>query len=118
MNEGQKYEVTVYWKWANTFEQMVLDENSPYKDNPLFPAANTTDRAAMFNYLSTTGSNSVFPGLTDSAISTNLNTVRSGVNIGSSVTVVTKAYDGADQIIGNNLDYVLIEMTASQVGSN
>lgn len=110
---GQAYQITIYWKWANTFEQMVLDENSPYKDNPLFPASNTTDRALMYTYLGDTTHNKVFSGLAD--VSTPLGIVQSGTNINSSLTALTNAYDGADQLIGNNLDYILIEMNAEIV---
>ena len=40
-------------------------------------------------------------------VSTPLEIVQNGVNINSSLTTLTNAYDGADQLIGNNLDYIL-----------
>ena len=49
VEQGQKYKVVLYWKWANTLEQMVLDQSSTYKDSTsLFSVNNSTDRTAMY----------------------------------------------------------------------
>ena len=115
---GQKYQVTIYWKWANTFEQMVFDENSPKKDNPLFVSTNTTDRTAVYSYLNAAenGSmkNRVFKDLTPTVISTNLGYVQNNTTgyVDNATRTLTDAYNNADSFIGNNIDYILIEMTA------
>lgn len=119
VTEGQKYQVTIYWKWANTFEQMVFDEISPKKDEPLFVSTNTTDRTAIYSYLSATESsemkNKVFKDLTVSAITTDLGYVQNNTtaSIDSATKELTDAYNNADSFIGNNIDYIMIEMTAS-----
>lgn len=119
VTEGQKYQVTIYWKWANTFEQMVFDETSRKKDEPLFVSTNTTDRTAIYSYLSATESsemkNKVFKDLTVSAITTDLGYVQNNTtaSIDSATKELTDAYNNADSFIGNNIDYIMIEMTAS-----
>lgn len=118
VTEGQKYQVTIYWKWANTFEQMVFDENSPKKDNPLFVSTNTADRTAIYSYLNAAenGSmnNKVFKDLTPAVISTNLGYIQNNTTgyVDNATRTLTDAYNNADSFIGNNIDYILIEMTA------
>ena len=107
---GQKYQVVIYWKWANTLEQMIFDSNSPYRDNPLFAASNTTDRNAVYTYLKDTTNNSVFSGVSN--IESLLTTIQGGTDYNTALATLTNAYNNADQIIGNNLDYILIEMIA------
>ena len=119
VTSGQKYPVTIYWKWANTFEQMVYDADSPKKDNPLFGLSPNADRTAIFTYLNSTKNsdkmtNKVFKGLTNSDITTALYNVQNNTaNIDSATHTLTDAYNNADSFIGNNIDYILIEMTAS-----
>ena len=110
VTKGQKYQVTIYWKWANTLEQMIFDSSSEYRDNPLFSTSNITDRNAVYTYLKDTTNNSVFSGASN--IESLLTTIQSGTNFSTALTTLTNAYDNADQIIGNNLDYILIEMSA------
>lgn len=110
VTEGQKYQVTIYWKWANTLEQMIFDSNSQYRDDPLFATSNTTDRNAIYTYLKDTTNNSAFSGASD--IESLLTTIQGGTDISTALATLTTAYDNADQIIGNNLDYILIEMIA------
>ena len=112
VTKGEKYQVTLYWKWANTLEQMVLD------DNPMFVSTNTADRTAMFTYLSQIADgvmvNKVFKDLTNSEITTNLGYIQDDTegSVDSAIRTLTAAYNNADQVIGNNIDYVLIELTA------
>ncbi|MBE6864939.1 MAG: hypothetical protein E7495_10350 [Ruminococcus flavefaciens] len=119
VTSGQKYPVTIYWKWANTFEQMVYDADSPKKDNPLFGLSPNADRTAIFTYLNSTKNsdemtNKVFKGLTNSDITTALYNVQNNTaNIDSATHTLTDAYNNADSFIGNSIDYILIEMTAS-----
>ena len=116
---GEKYQVTIYWKWANTLEQMVLDETSPKKDNPLFVSTNTTDRAAIFTYLNGVTNNAmdnkVFKDVTNTVITTDLGYIQNNTpgQVNNALTELTNAYNNADSFIGNNVDYILIEMNAS-----
>lgn len=114
VTKGQKYQVTIYWKWANTFEQMVFDEDSALKDSPLFSKTNADDKALMISYLGNS-SVSVFDGVSRDVITSNLAklTNDSTTDDAECSSALTDKYNDADQIIGNNLDYILIEMTAS-----
>lgn len=114
VTEGQKYQVTIYWKWANTFEQMVFDEDSALKDSPLFAKTNADDKALIISYLGNS-SVSVFEGVSREIITTNLAklTNNSTTDDAECSAALTDKYNDADQIIGNNLDYILIEMSAS-----
>ena len=119
VTKGDKYQITIYWKWANTFEQMVFDETSPKKDNPLFVSTNTTDRTAIYTYLnannSSTMTNKVFKELTVSAITTDLGYVQNNTSglVDAATKALTDAYNNADSFIGNNIDYIMIEMKAN-----
>lgn len=119
VTEGEKYQVTIYWKWANTLEQMVLDETSPKKDNPLFVSTNTTDRTAIFTYLNGMTNNNmdnkVFKDVTNTMITTDLVYIQNNTSgqVNNALTELTNAYNNADSFIGNNIDYILIEMNAS-----
>ena len=110
VTKGDKYPVTIYWKWANTFEQMVFDSNSPNKDEPLFAVTGTTDRNRMYEYLEDETHNKVFKGVNN--LTTKLNTIKGGTNIDTTLKALSDAYNNADQLIGNEIDYILIEMTA------
>lgn len=114
---GTKYPVTIYWKWANTFEQMVLDENSPQKDNPIIVSTNTADRTAIYTYLGDTTHNDVFLELTSDLITTDLEYVRTDnvEHADAARTTLTNAYNNADSYIGNNVDYIMIEMLAGTI---
>lgn len=112
--QGNKYQVTLYWKWANTFEQMVFDEESTLKDSPLFDKTNSEDKALMISYLGNT-SVSVFEGVSRETITANLAKLTNETTTDDSEcsAALTDKYNDADQVIGNNLDYILIEMSAS-----
>jgi hypothetical protein len=113
VEQGMSYPVTIYWKWANTLEQMVLDENSPKKDSPLFKSTNTTDRNAMFAYLKATSDNKVFDSVSASTVSTDIDSIKNETSsMDAALTELTNAYNNADSIIGNNIDYLMIEMSA------
>ena len=92
---------------------MVLDNTSPYADNALFDSTDTDDFNLIFAYLNNTTTNKVFSGVSDADIATHLTTIRNGSNINSSLTALTNGYDAGDQLIGNNIDYIMIEMNAS-----
>ena len=97
---------------------MVFDETSPKKDDPLFVSTNTTDKTAIYSYLSATESsnikNKVFKDLTVSAVTTDLGYVQNNTSgyADNAAKELTDAYNNADSFIGNNIDYIMIEMTA------
>lgn len=113
-SKGEKKPVVVYWKWANTFEQMIYDSSySSY--SPLLKDATSADRTAMYSYLAPANS-TVFLGLTDSEISEKLAIVQSaGEGFAQAVLDLSDAYNDADQEIGDMVHYISIEMT---VGDN
>lgn len=106
---GEKKHVTVYWKWANTFEQMVYDSNhSSYA--PIIKDSDSADRSLIYTYLSEDGE-TVFAGMTSTQINSGLTLVRSGgTGAAEAVLELSNAYNEADQEIGDCLSYILIEM--------
>ena len=116
VTKGEKYPVTLYWKWANTFEQMVLDDDSPNKDSPLFAVGSSNaDRLAVYTYLSNSTSNKVFVDLNRTSITTNLGYVKNNdaTHFSNALKTLTDSYNNADSLIGENVDYFIIEMTAN-----
>ena len=113
VTEGQKYQVTIYWKWANTLEQTVS-----YADSPLLDSTAETyavDRAAILAYLADYTHHKVFDNVTDSVITTNIAKLQnaSTADDKEALTALTNKYNNADEVIGNNLNYILLEMTTS-----
>ncbi|MBQ9415624.1 MAG: hypothetical protein IJU20_02145 [Clostridia bacterium] len=107
---GEKKLVTVYWKWANTFEQMIYDSSySSY--SPILRNASSADRTALYSYMQPSN-NSMFFGLTNSEITSDLSIVQTnGEGFLAAVTQLSNAYNDADQEIGDKVDYIIIEMT-------
>lgn len=112
---GRDYEVTVYWIWVNDFIDLLLETNSNYSGSQMFADNNTEDREAIMEYLEDTTNNKFFDGLTDSQIETHLGNLQDNdsANDYNSLKALTDAYDDADLMIGNNVNYMLIEMTAT-----
>ena len=110
---GQKYQVTIYWKWANTLEQAVS-----YSDSPLLNSEAETfasDQTAILAYLADYSHHKVFEDVADSVITTNIGKLQNNdtTDDRAALTALTDKYNNADEVIGNNLYYILIEMTAS-----
>ena len=107
---GEKKAVTVYWKWANTFEQMIYDSTySSY--SPILRNASSTDRTNLYSYMQPSN-NSMFSGLTGNDITNDLATVQTnGSGSSAAVTELSNAYNDADQEIGDKVDFIMIEMT-------
>ena len=110
---GQKYHVTIYWKWANTLEQAVS-----YSDTPLLDDTASTfseDQTAILSYLADYTNHKIFDGVTDSDIAANIAKLQNSDTSDdkAALTALTDKYNNADEIIGNNIYYILIEMTAS-----
>ena len=108
-------EVTLYWKWANTVTSMMLDSSSKYCTEPLFEDG-SEDIEKVILYLRDASTNKVFDGMDSSEINSAFDLLEDD-NTGNdydSLVDLTNSYDNADQIIGHNLDYILIELTATE----
>jgi len=114
VTKGQAYPVTIYWKWVNDISDMFLTSASPYASAPIFADSNADDRDLVFDYLQDEDIY-MFSGMTSSAISNALTDVQdpSSATYATSLRALTTGYDNADLDIGNNVDYILIEMAAS-----
>ena len=110
---GAKKSVTVYWKWVNTFDQMILLSTDNPSDDPLVADSGTKpekDRTALLNYIHTNTDN-IFSGL--SAANATAATTVTRTSEASLLTALNDGYNTADQVIGVNLDYFLIELAAT-----
>lgn len=105
--------VTVYWKWVNTLDQMLLKAADNGNDYPLLDDDNNTDRLELINYIKSDYS-SIFYGLTSSnqqSISDiDYVYVKSHPSF---LSDLSENYNAADQEIGLNLRYFLLEMNAN-----
>lgn len=112
VEKGGKYQVTIYWKWADTLEQILMDANSHHKDEPLFAPDNQEDRDRAYAYLKDTR-NRVFQGLTQDEIMDYLDNVKNHPEEAeAALSELSTAYNNADLLIGYNMHYIMIEMTA------
>jgi len=111
--KGEKKEITVYWKWANTLEQMIYD-SSQSNYSPILKDASSTDRTALYTYFSP-ANNSMFDGLTTAEISGYLSDLQGNNETAKSLarSKLSAAYNDADQEIGDMVNYILIEMTTA-----
>lgn len=116
-NSGKKIRVTIYWKWVNTFDQMVLKVGDTIRtDYPLLEDDNDSDRAKLLNYIHTNYSNilaelsasneALMPSLTYTSITSNSGTALLGE--------LNENYNTADQLIGVNIDYFLLDISAEK----
>lgn len=110
--------VTVYWKWVNTIDQLFLKSTDSYQDYPLFADANSDDRKDAIDYINekyddifaemTNTTSAVFEadGISYSYVTAFANA--------SFLSAILDNYNTADQIIGQNVDYFLLEMSAER----
>lgn len=112
--KGEKKQVTIYWKWANTFEQMIYDA-SYTEYEPILALASSDDRTALLTYLQPSNS-SMFFGLTDAQVTAYLAAVQGNDEDAAeeAIEALSIAYNDADQEIGDMIQYILIEMTNIQ----
>ena len=102
--------VTVYWKWVNTLDQMLLKAADNGNDYPLLDDDNSADRLALINYIKSDYS-SIFYGLTSSNQQSIADIDYAYVKSHPSfLSDLSENYNAADQEIGLNLRYFLIEM--------
>ena len=110
---GQKYEVTIYWKWANTLEQAVS-----YSDSPLLSSSDENyadDRSAILTYLADSTRHKIFEGVSASVITTNIAKLQNNISTDDkeALSALTDKFNNADEIIGNNLNFIILEMVTS-----
>lgn len=111
--KGQKKEITVYWKWANTLEQMIYD-SSQSNYSPILKDSTSADRTALYTYFLPTNS-SMFYELTDAEVSGYVADLQGNDETKKSIarSKLSAAYNDADQEIGDMVNYILIEMTTA-----
>ena len=117
--------ITIHWIWPNTFGQMVLFEGQrDLHGDPLFSeeqSAYEVDGKSMTpieeikNYISTHGNrffkNHELEQLTSNELAEML-TVEA-FNTGDNIIILSDGYNQADREIGNNISFVLVELTAT-----
>lgn len=110
---GNAESVTLYWKWVNTFDQIFLKTTDSYYDYPLTADENTTDRGKLVDFIQKNPSK-LFSGIS-AANTTAVQSIDYDADHSKSalLSALNDGYNTADQIIGVNLRYFLIEMTAS-----
>lgn len=119
--------VTIYWIWPNTFGQLALydrtdAENFPYLRETVSvlddtgegtPGDADSDRAKLTAYLQD-ADNSVFAGSPgeNTTFAAQLSALYSNRTTGTAYEKLSEGYNSADQIIGKNLDFVMLKLTA------
>ena len=115
LNGQVAYEVNIYWIWPNTFGQIVLDaDDDNLFGNAMFSSKQsgvTTPRAELTNYI--TSNPSYFFSTSDLQSSGTVASLITPSSLSSTNALITlsNGYNGADQIIGENAQFVLVEMT-------
>lgn len=110
---GNAKSVTLYWKWVNTFDQIFLKTTDSYYDYPLIADDNTEDRDVLEDYIRGN------PSKLFSDISAENTAAVQGIAYDTDhadsalLSALNDGYNTADQVIGINLRYFLIEMVAS-----
>ena len=110
---AERKTVIVYWKWVNTIDQIILKTTDSPNDTPLVADDNNDDRNELIKYVKN-NSNSLFSGL-----STENQTLVSGLTYENAeantslMSALNEGYNAADQKIGINLNYFLLELTAT-----
>ena len=113
--------VTVYWIWVNTIDQIIL-KSGDGDNTPIIADNNDTDRASLLTYLKN-NRNNIFEAISSYDVGTYVFDDKLAALTYASYKAEEKtrncmdeSYNSADQTIGMNLGYVMIEMNA-QVGS-
>ena len=103
----ERYTISLYWIWPTTFSQMTYDQSqSSMAVAALFgtDAAGASERAALLTYMNTHRSeffnNLAFDPNTDFP-----NNFHVTYN-----TIMSEAYNNGDQLIGDNVDYFILEI--------
>lgn len=123
-NGKNYYPITIYWVWANTFGQFVLDKGDvDLRDAALFNSSQTaytpvgsnttiTPRDEIIQFIKTDSGSYFFDSLNTSSAS--LDTMLSSpANIKSYIIPLSNGYNNADQVIGENVELILCELLAT-----
>ena len=114
---GNVKSVTLYWKWINTFDQIFLMTTDSYYDHPLIADDNTDDRDALINFIRN-DPEKFFSGISsENTLAVQSLNYTADHNNSALLSDLNDGYNTADQIIGVNLRYFLIEMAASSAVS-
>lgn len=114
--------VTFYWVWPNTFGQFILDEGDVnLHDNPMFSNDQTafngvTPREELIDYIAA-HSGYFFDSSNQSLTGNGVRTFIEGA-MGDSpdnLIALSNGYNNADQIMGENIQILLAEMTVGVV---
>ena len=114
VRENVPIEVSLYWIWANTFGQMVFESSDNNGRTAI--AGDEETREALRAYIaghselffSGMTENEIFSKMTDGSRAFDVNKVKQGTNYDD----LSMGYNRADQLIGTNIDYMLLVMTA------
>ena len=115
---GNAKSVTLYWKWVNTFDQIFLKTTDSFYDYPLIANDNTTDRADLIDYIQSNPTklfSDISAGNTTAVQNIDYDTDHANSAL---LSALNDGYNAADQVIGVNLRYFLIEMVASPATSS
>ncbi len=114
---GDAKSVTLYWKWVNTFDQIFLKTTDSYYDFPLIADDNTDDREDLVDFIQANPSK-LFSDITTENTTAVQNIDYDADHANSTLlSALNDGYNTADQVIGVNLRYFLIEMIASPAAS-
>lgn len=114
------YEVTLYWIWPNTFSQILFDSSDEkLNDVALFSqkqGITPAPRTELKTYISENPSYYFSSTELTSKSSDELMTLMgdNSINTTNALITLSNGYNGADQIIGENVKFILAELTAVQ----
>ena len=115
---GSAKSVTLYWKWVNTFDQIFLKTTDSYYDYPLIANDNIDDREDLVEYIQDNPSKLFADISSENTLAVqSIDYINDHTN-STLLSALNDGYNSADQIIGVNLRYFLIEMVASPAASN
>ena len=116
-NGKTAYEVTIYWIWPNTFGQILLDnESENLYGEAMFSSkqsGQTKPRADLIDYISNNPSYYFSTADLLNKSSSELTTMMGTTSLSTTNALLTlsNGYNGADQVIGENVQFILVELT-------
>lgn len=117
-NGRRAYEITLYWIWPNTFGQIMLENgDNKLNDEALFSskqAGETNPRMELLEYIATHPEYFFHSETLLSESEENLSSLMSmqSLNTTNALITLSNGYNGADQMIGENVQFFMIELTA------
>ena len=116
-NGQTAYEVTIYWIWPNTFGQILLDNGSEnLYGEAMFSSrqsGNTSPRTDLIDYIANHPgyffSSADLLGKTAAELTTMMNAT--SLSKTNALLTLSNGYNGADQVIGENVQFILVELT-------